>query len=195
MRSVSSRWTVLVVAGAVAACSQDPVTQPAGPARAPDARPAAFRGASASSDGHHVAILDECDPDDPAWAPTGGCSLNHGDVTAAEFNAFLSSPHATDVVGHPGWRMDPSYVSVASGTTVKVRNEGGRAHTFTWVAQYGGGRVPPLNRALRPAPECLSPAVVTLQPGDTQELSDIPAGANRYQCCIHPWMRGEVKVQ
>ena len=195
MRSVSSRWAVLVVAGVVAACAQDPVTQPTGAARAPDARPAAYRGASASSDGHHVAILDECDPDDPAWAPTGGCTLNHGDVTLAEFNVLLASPHATDVVGHPGWRNDPSYLSVARGTTVKVRNEGGRAHTFTLVAQYGGGRVPPLNRALRPAPECLSPAVVTLQPGDGIDVPAASDGVNRYQCCIHPWMRAAIKVQ
>lgn len=195
MRSVASGWAVLMVAGVVAACSQDPVTQPTSSARTPDARPAAYRGASASSDGHHVAILDECDPNDPAWAPTGGCSLRHGDVSFAEFQTMIPSPHANDVIGHPGWRNDPSYLSVASGTTVKVRNEGGRDHTFTWVAQFGGGRVPPLNRALRPAPECLSPAVVTLRPGESVELEDVPAGVHRYQCCIHAWMRAVVKVQ
>jgi plastocyanin len=195
MRSVASGWVGLVVAVVVAACSQDSVTQPAGAARAPAAHPAGYRGASASSDGHHVAILDECDPSDPAWAPTGGCTLKHGDVSFAEFQALVGSPHANDVVGHPGWRNDPSYLSVPNGTTVKVRNEGGRAHTFTWVAQFGGGRVPPLNRALRPAPECLSPAVVTLQPGDSQDVPAASDGINRYQCCIHPWMRAEIKVQ
>ena len=29
-----------------------------------------------------VALRDDCDPRDPAWTPTGGCSLREGDVTA-----------------------------------------------------------------------------------------------------------------
>ena len=191
----ASRWAMLVVVSCVVgACADDPVSQPSG-TDARTARPIADRGPSPLSDGHHVAIRDECDPDDPAWAPTGGCTLNHGDVSFAEFNQLVVSPNATDVIGHPGWRMDPSYLSIEDNTVVKVRNEGGRAHTFTRVAQFGGGRVPPLYRALRPAPECLMPTVVTLLPGESQELADVPAGVNRYQCCIHPWMRAVVKAK
>jgi hypothetical protein len=37
-----------------------------------------------------------------------------------------------------------SYVKVEAGETVVVTNTGGRTHTFTEVAQFGGGRVPPL---------------------------------------------------
>ena len=31
---------------------------------------------------------------------------------------------------------------------IKVTNRGGRGHTFTEVAEFGGGRVPPLNVGL-----------------------------------------------
>jgi hypothetical protein len=74
-----------------------------------------------------------------------------------------------------------------------VANLGGRLHTFTPVAQFGGGRVPPLNIGLTVAPECASTAF-DVAPGDRLELSGLSAGNHRYQCCIHPWMRAMVKV-
>src|SRR5690349_21566988 len=81
----------------------------------------------ADNDGHenednNVAIIDKCDPADPAWNPTGGCALKpkQGDVTFAEFNAFLFSPlgPAGLLIGHPAWRNDPSYLSIHDGKTV-----------------------------------------------------------------------------
>ena len=177
---------------ALAACAQDPVSGDVVTAR--DARIAADQGNDAMPSRRFVAILDACDPGDPSWNRTGGCTLRGGDVTEEEFNALLVSPFAHDVVGHPAWRNDPSYLSIASGKEVRVRNEGGRNHTFTHVAQFGGGRVPPLNQALLPAPECLSPSVQVLAPGDEVRLERIPAGLNRYQCCIHPWMRAAIRV-
>ena len=54
-----------------------------------------------------VEMLDDCDPTDPGWLPTGGCLLRDGDVTVEEFFAFLRSPLATIgtpfLVGHPSW--------------------------------------------------------------------------------------------
>ena len=44
-----------------------------------------------------IAILDDCDPRDPNWASVGGCTLEEGDVTLAEFNAFLVSPLSSAV--------------------------------------------------------------------------------------------------
>ena len=32
-----------------------------------------------------IALVDDCDPDDPAWLPIG-CLQKDGDVTLAEFN-------------------------------------------------------------------------------------------------------------
>ena len=182
---------------ALAACAQDPVSGDAAAgvtAHRDEGNRDRDRREDDDRDRRHIAILDACDPRDPGWAPTGGCVRRRGDVTLAEFNALLVSPFAHDVVGHPAWRNQPSYLSIEEGDGVRVRNEGGRNHTFTWVAQFGGGRVPPLNQALAPAPECLSPDVRVLAPGDEVRIQHIPAGLNRYQCCIHPWMRAAIRV-
>jgi plastocyanin len=144
-----------------------------------------------------IAIRDNCDPSDPAWAPTGGCTLRSGDVTAAEFNAFLRSPLTiaanAHLIGHPSWRNEPAHIAIESGRRLRVTNEGGRAHTFTEVAQFGGGRVPPLNIGLAPAPECA--ASVNIAPGERVDLSGLSDGIHRFECCIHPWMRATVRVR
>lgn len=146
--------------------------------------------------GRRIAIRDNCDPADPAWAPTGGCLQRKGDVTAAEFSAFLRSPLTiapnAHLIGHPSWRNEPSYVSIESGKTLRVANEGGRTHTFTEVAQFGGGRVPPLNIGLSPAPECA--ASVNVPAGTRTEVPNLSDGVHRFECCIHPWMRATVRV-
>lgn len=145
---------------------------------------------------HQVAIVDDCDPDDPEWNPTGGCVLRGGVVTEDEFTALLTSTLSLSVIGHPAWRMEPSYLRVSPGTAVRVSNDGGRLHTFTEVAQYGGGRVPPLNIGLTPSPECAptAPNPNNLPPGERLQLNNLSAGNHRYQCCIHPWMRALIKV-
>ena len=140
-----------------------------------------------------IAIRDECDPDDPTWAPTGGCTLRDGDVNRAEFNAELSSPLSLSVVGHQAWRNDPSYLKIETDEDVRVKNRGGRIHTFTEVENFGGGRVPPLNQGLTMAPECAT--AVDIAPGAGVSVSGLHAGNHRFQCCIHPWMRAIVKVK
>ena len=114
----------------------------------------------------------------------------------AEFGAFLVSPLAASVVGHPAWRNEPSYLRVRAGKSVRVTNEGGRAHSFTLVAAFGGGLVPPLNFGLTAAPECVPPtgAPQIVPPGGRVEIQDLPPGNHRFQCCLHPWMRALVKV-
>ena len=192
-----SRRSVLVLflSGGLAACSGDPVSQSA------DGQegllvPTNGLGALNARDQHgsrHIAILDDCDASDPAWAPTGGCALRGGAVQDAEFGAFLVSPLAASVVGHPAWRNEPSYLRVRARQSVRVTNRGGRTHTFTPVALFGGGRVPPLNFGLTPAPECApaSPDPNLVTPGGQLELNTLGPGNHRFQCCIHPWMRLE----
>lgn len=158
---------------------------------------AAFAATSPASDdggSAHIAIRDDCDPRDPGWAAVGGCSLHRGDVGVAEFFGELDSPLAAAVIGHQAWRNDPPYLEILAGDTIKVANKGGRPHTFTEVAQWGGGKVPvpPLNEGLTMAPEC--PASVDLAPGDRTKLSGLAPGNHRFICCIHPWMRALVKV-
>jgi hypothetical protein len=145
-----------------------------------------------------ISVLDDCKPGDPGWNPTGGCTLATGVVNLDEFNLFLSSPLSQSVVGHPAWRNEPSFVKVVGSATIDVQNDGGRFHTFTKVAQYGGGRVPPLNIGLTPAPECAlapgAPDPTGLIPGASLQVTGLTRGNHRYQCCIHPWMRALVKV-
>lgn len=143
-----------------------------------------------------VAIRDDCDPTDPAWAPTGGCTLKGGVVSFAEFNQLLFSPNsAGSPVGHPAWRMDPTYFRMESDGTVRVKNAGGRGHTFTEVENFGGGFVPPLNGTLMVAPECTAAAAnPPLAPGARMEVTGLTEGNHLFQCCIHPWMRILVKV-
>jgi plastocyanin len=197
-RSIGRAGVVLLSLGAMIACADDPVT-------ADQRQSLAEVGGETSahsdddSDGGPISILDSCDPRDAGWAPTGGCVLRRGDVTLAEFNALLASPHSTAVVGHPAWRNDPSHVLTRSGKKVRVRNEGGRLHTFTRVAAFGGGRVPPLNQGLTPAPECqLAPGAAdpfAVAPGQRIELASLADGLHRFQCCIHPWMRATIRVE
>ena len=192
-------WTLLLTLGLVAACGKDSATKEivAPNARASTASSASLNSNSdddADQDGR-IAMRDDCDPTDPAWAPTGGCLLRRGDVRFAEFAAELSSPFSLAVVGHQAWRNDPSYLKIFSGKRIRVRNEGGRTHTFTRVEQFGGGKVPnpALNKGLVTAPEC--PNSVDILPGEGAELSGLAPGNHKFQCCIHPWMRAMVKVK
>lgn len=162
----------------------------------------------------NIAVLDDCDPDDAAWAAVGGCSQDKGDVTLAEFQLFNVSPlYDTDlvnpdplvgrhVVGHPAWRNEPSHVVIKEGRKIRVKNEGGRNHTFTEVAEFGAGRAPnaALNRGLvlaaengcALAPGTVDPAEIT--PGERLKITAGGVGIHKFQCCFHPWMRATIRV-
>ena len=169
---------------------------------APDLRGQHDNSKKPDNRGHGtIELVDDCDPNDPSWAPTGGC-LTDGDVTLAEFNTFLRSPLYDNsapgepprpfLVGHPSWRNEPSHIVIDAGDEIEVKNAGGRPHTFTAVAQFGGGMVPPLNVGTQPAPECAT--AVRLAPGDEATMTASGDGIQRFQCCIHPWMRATVRV-
>jgi plastocyanin len=153
-------------------------------------------GDDGSSGGRQIAMRDDCDPNDPAWGPLGGCTLRRGSVTVAEFNEELASPLADSAVGHQAWVFDPSYLKIKEGQSVRVRNRGGRPHTFTKVAEFGGGFVPDLNVGLDPAPECQPPAGPQgiIPPGGSTRVFGLAQGNHRFMCCIHPWQRALIKV-
>jgi len=45
------------------------------------------------------------------------------------------------------------------------------------------------------APECANPGDLTFVPyGGSQTISNLESGLHQFQCCIHPWMRGAVRV-
>jgi plastocyanin len=157
----------------------------------------AMEAAAAIAAEKKVKIRDDCDPADPAWDATNGCTLRGGDVTFDEFASLLFSPLSGGaLIGHPGWWMDPNYFKIAAGKSVKVENVGGREHTFTEVANFGGGFVPPLNGTLTIAPECAAAAAEPLlAPGGKLEVTGLSEGNHLFQCCIHPWMRILIKVE
>jgi plastocyanin len=155
----------------------------------------AFTTASTAGDdggGKQIVIRDDCDPRDEAWNETGGCALRQGDVDFAEFIEEADSPLAAAVIGHQAWRNDPPYLELKEGQSVRVTNKGGRAHTLTEVAEWGGGVIPLLNEGLTPSPECAG--MVVVPPGGSATISDLAPGNHRMICCIHPWMRALVKV-
>lgn len=137
-----------------------------------------------------VTIMDACDSasfDAGTGNPTA-CTRSHG-VT---FDKFIAQLQLHGVAG--AWHFAPPEMTARVGDTFVAVNRGGEVHTFTRVAQFGGGIIPVLNQLSGnpvPAPECLA-----LQPDDFIA----PGGADRddtitapgttlYECCIHPWMR------
>jgi plastocyanin len=161
--------------------------------------------AQVNSSDPNVALVDNCDPTtfNAAIGP-GTCAItpHKHDTTFAEFIGLLFSPLAANVIGHPAWNIAPGYVSISAGQTVRVTNAGGEGHTFTEVAAFGGGFVPPLNGVggpagtvpLAQAGACLvSPVVLT--PGNTLPIKGLSRGVHKFQCCIHPWMRAVVDVE
>jgi hypothetical protein len=96
---------------------------------------------------------------------------------------------------------DPTTFNAAIGPGTWVRRggvtfRGGEIHTFTRVAAFGGGIVPFLN-GLSGTP-VVAPECTALEPDDfvapaaTYE-EEVQAGSTqRFQCCIHPWMRTTV---
>lgn len=91
--------------------------------------------------------------------------------------------------------------AVRSGQTITAMNAGGEVHTFTRVAQFGGGGVPSLNSASNnpvEAPECAQiSAADRIAPSasfTTARTAAYTSGTAYYQCCIHPWMRTTVTV-
>ena len=146
-----------------------------------------------------IVLADDCDPASfNAALGAGTCahSSTTAGVTLSSFNAELASTHKVSA-----WRMVPTTLNVSVGTTLPVVNAGGETHTYTEVDEFGGGVVPALNQAsgnTTVAPECAdqtkfnSSAVHT---GQTMQHTFDAQGTEKYQCCIHPWMRQTVTVR
>jgi plastocyanin len=153
-----------------------------------------------ASNGHtEIHPEDRCDP-----ATFGAlCNPNfHGTTTLAQFNAELD---ATKRVA--AWEYGGGDIRVNAGTSFRVDNRGGEVHTFSVVAQFGGGRVPILNTRSGNtvvAPECVAGANATNVDIASGAGITVTTGANgamktrgtfKVQCCIHPWMRATVQIQ
>jgi len=95
------------------------------------------------------------------------------------------------------WNFAPSTANVRSVKTFEAVNHGGETHTFTEVAEFGGGFIQfsttsptflmwPQNAV----PDALE-ADDFVAPGGTYRETVDHAGHLKFQCCIHPWMRLE----
>src|SRR5580765_804211 len=89
-----------------------------------------------------VQIQDNCDSATFNAGIGAGTCRGRGTTTLASFNAELQ---ATGSVG--AWRFVPSEITVRQGDAIQAFNAGGENHTFTKVANFGGGVVPALNAA------------------------------------------------
>jgi hypothetical protein len=152
-----------------------------------------------------VKIRDDCQPATFNLPPPDGAGPG---VCAADFDGNTSFEKFIDQVSKhqqaPQWRFDPNRREIPAGTQILLDNYGGELHTFTRVANFGGGFVEPLNVLSGNtvlAPECFDasvggtfvPAGADEQPGPTTQQSD-RGKIVKFQCCIHPWMRTEIMV-
>ena len=105
---------------------------------------------------------------------------------------WLSSPLSG------AWHFAPPEVTMRVGQMLVATNRGGEAHTFTEVEEFGGGIVPLLNQLTgltTVAPECgRLTGSDFIAPGASTSETEEDAGVEKYQCCIHPWMRAEVRI-
>ena len=170
-----------------------------------------------------ITMRDACDPAsfNIALGPGHCVPGQHGNTLFADFIGELQSDQNAGA-----WRFNPMLNATAgtfklvrldltSGDQTSLVNMGGETHTFTRVAQFGGGFKAKLNGLTGnpvPAPECAqvlpdgslaqqpeSPTNQFVEAGNTEAgptagSSALPLGVSLWQCCIHPWMRMVVVV-
>ena len=146
-----------------------------------------------------IRLLDDCDPASFNAVLGDGACIGNGHTT---FDEFIAELEATQDAHK--WRNQPADMLLNVGRPTLIENVGGEVHTFTPVAEFGGGFVNELNGISGnpvPAPECLNFATMVFIPagetaeGPTAGSSDLPVGSHKFQCCIHPWMRTVIDVQ
>ncbi len=99
----------------------------------------------------------------------------------------------------PNSDFEPDTLKITEGTTVRVVDQGGEPHTFTEVAHFGGGFLPPLNApGEETVAECsggfsnIAVARTRILQGSSSDITGLAKGEHLFQCCIHPWMRVKV---
>jgi plastocyanin len=166
----------------------------------PQARTASTQGTGNSATPAQVVALDECDP--TTFNAALGADFCHN-VTLGAFTT-LSDLLAKAAAGtpDPGWDFEPDTLNIKKGTPIIAVDQGGEPHTFTEVAQFGGGFIPVLNAPGEDVvPECVggfanvAVAKTRILQGSQLQVTGLSKGKHFFQCCIHPWMRVEVDVK
>jgi hypothetical protein len=140
-----------------------------------------------------INMLDNCDGDTfNANIRPGACVRNGG----LKFDDFIAQLTRLGFVG--SWHFSRPVTNARVGDSLLVTNRGGEEHTFTEVEEFGGGIVANLNDLAgvpNVAPECLNLAPGDfVAPGQTFTETEDEEGDEKYQCCIHPWMRLDLHV-
>jgi plastocyanin len=146
-----------------------------------------------------VVALDECDP------TTFNAALGSDFCKNVALGAFTTFDNlfaeAAAGTPDPNWDFEPDTLRIKQGTILSVVDQGGEPHTFTEVAQFGGGFVTGLNHGEATVLECangfsnLAVAKTRILQGSHIEVTGLKKGEHRFQCCIHPWMRMTVDVK
>jgi len=145
-----------------------------------------------------VQLRDDCDPA-TFNAALGAGTCQRSDETGTTLTEFTTELTATGHVA--AWRIVPGTLDLDQGAQYAVVNTGGETHTYTEVEEFGGGVVANLNQLSgnsEAAPECLDAAsfdASTVRAGQTIQHTFDERGVEKYQCCIHPWMRQTVVVR
>jgi hypothetical protein len=157
-------------------------------------------------DSVRVRLIDDCDPATFNAVLGPGTCVPHGggrNVTLAQFFAELNPSD----FGHKAWKNNPRRIEIDSDETLRAVVRGGEEHTFTEVAAFGGGCVPPINEDLglpMAAPEvCAQFEATAVYPvgsiehpaGTTLRVGPLDPGTHKFICLIHPWMRTVVTVE
>ena len=148
-----------------------------------------------------IVALDECDPA-TFNAVLGPDFCKNVAIALLGFATKFSDLFAKAAAGAPDpkWDFEPDSLKIKQGTSLIVVNQGGEPHTFTPVANFGGGFVAGLNGGQAPVPECaagfndVAVARNRILQGSQLQVSGLTKGEHHFQCCIHPWMRVTVKV-
>jgi len=147
-----------------------------------------------------VVALDECDPTtfNAALGPDFCKNVTLGSFTTLT-DLFAKAAAGTP---DPNWDFEPDTLHIKKGTTVSIVDQGGEPHTFTEVAQFGGGFISGLNApGENTVPECsggfsnVAVAKTRILQGSHVDVTGLSKGEHRFQCCIHPWMRVKVEVK
>ena len=153
-----------------------------------------------------VVALDECDP--VTFNASGAAGPGFCKNVALGYTPFGSTTTFSQLIADaangtpdPKWDFEPDSLTVEEGTPIIAVNQGGEPHTFTEVANFGGGFIPPLNDGQNSVPECaagyssVAVASTRILQGSQFQVAGLSKGVHHFQCCIHPWMRMTVVVK
>jgi plastocyanin len=173
------------------------------------AAPVAGAGEENGGNAKRVRLFDDCDPAtfNAAFGP--GTCVKQGRTLLGDFLSQLGANGDVANRAADGWKFKPGAFHVDSGATINAVNTGGEFHTFTMVANFGGGCIQPLNDilGLTPVPECgplaadgVTPLafVTSGVPSDgtlSVDTTGLAPGTYKFQCLIHPWMQSVVQVR